>query len=263
MPESPLVSLKILDTLRQLGLGEYAARCYVALLPLGAAEASAIASAADVPRTKVYVVLRDLVDAGWVVAEGGRPHRYRAVAPAERIPVAERALIEDTEAATRELQARHVAGADMLPVSLFLLRGDAAILAKSLELVERARAELMLNLGFLLPGEAKALHDAVARARRRGVAVRLLVNTLPGPGTLEGIARFEAMLPDARRAIFPWRAVIVDHAQALIVLPAPPGAPAEERHVALWNPSREFMQAVEPMLRAMWEAAPPYLSGPG
>lgn len=240
------LSPRILDTLRQLGLTEYGARCYVALLSLKDAEASSIAEAAEVPRTKVYAALRDLADAGWVVAQGGRPVRYKPAAPEERIALAEKRIAEDAEAATRELQARFAHAAQMVPMTAFLLRGRAALEAKSEELLVRAREELLLNLGFLLPGEERALVDSLRKAQRRGVRLRVLL----GPGI--DPALFREIASEPRAAVFPFRGIISDWRQALVVLPG-----ADGEFVGMWNPSQAFLDLVGPVLRAAADQAPP------
>lgn len=238
------LSPRILETLRRLGLTEYGARCYVALLSLKDAEAAAIAEAAEVPRTKVYAALKDLADDGWVVALGGRPVRYRPVAPEERIAAAEKRIAEEAEAATRELQARFTHASQMIPMTAFLLRGRAALEAKSEELLVRAREELLLNLGFVLEGEERALAEAIRRARQRGVRVHLLL----GP-TVDARA-FGDAAADARRAIFPFRGIVCDRRQALVVVPTGTGEP-----VGMWNPSQAFLDLVGPMLRAAADTA--------
>ncbi|HVM45210.1 MAG TPA: helix-turn-helix domain-containing protein [Candidatus Thermoplasmatota archaeon] len=243
---APGVSPRILDTLRQLGLTEYGARCYVALLALQESEAAAVAEAAEVPRTKVYATLKDLADQGWVVALGGRPVRYRAAPPDERIAAAEKRMAEEAQTAMRELQARYAMGAQMVPFTAYLLRGRPAIEERTADLVRRAREELFVNLGFALPGEERALATALRAARDRGVRIRLLL------GPQVDARAFGDLAKGARRAVFPFRGVACDWRQALIVLPG-----AGEEPVGLWNPTLAFMELVSPMLRATSENAPP------
>lgn len=235
----------MLDALRRLGMTEYAARCYVALVSMPGAEASAVADAAEVPRTKVYAALKDLVDARWVVAEGGRPVTYRAVAPEERMAEAEKEFLEETDAAMMELQARFASPGETIPVTAYQLRGRAATSAKALELVGRARDELLVNVGFLAQGDARPLAEAIEKARRRGVRVRVLL----APG-LPDAREFRAM--GARVPAFPFLGVMVDLRQALVVMPGPSGEP-----VGLWNPTPAFVEMVQPLLVRTWEDAAP------
>lgn len=239
------ISPAIFETLRRLGLTEYGARCYVALLSLKSGEASTIAEAAEVPRTKVYATLKDLADAGWIIASVGRPVVYRPVAPNERIAQAEKKLSEEADAATRELQARFAVGAQMLPVSCYMIRGREAVEEKAIELVARAREELLVNLGFAYPSESHALVEALRKAQRRGVTIRLLLGPDVDERALGEFAR------NARAAVFPFRGIVCDWRQALVALPQVVGEP-----VALWNPTQAFVEAITPLLRGAWERAP-------
>ncbi|HUR68125.1 MAG TPA: helix-turn-helix domain-containing protein [Candidatus Thermoplasmatota archaeon] len=240
------VSPGIYDTLRQLGLTEYGSRCYVALLSLKSGEAAEVAEAAEVPRTKVYAVLKDLADSGWVVAGGGRPVVYRPAPPDERIAEAEKAIAQRAADALRELSARFAMGAQMVPMTAYLLRGRTAIDAKTLEVISRAREELLLNLGFVMEGEVPALVDALRKAQRRGVKLHLLL------GPTVDARGFHELAHDARRAVFPFRGVVCDWRQALVALPQPGGEP-----LAMWNPTAAFVEAIAPMLRGAWESAEP------
>jgi sugar-specific transcriptional regulator TrmB len=236
------ISPAIYDTLRQLGLTEYGARCYVALLSLKSGDAAAIAEAAEVPRTKVYGVLRDLADDGWIVAGSGRPAIYRPVSPDERIAAAEKRIAEGVAGATRELQARFSAGAPMTPASMYMIRGRALIKAKSVEVISRAREELLLNLSHLFDDEKPAILEALRRAKTRGVQVRILI----GPG-IEGFSEFAP-----RRAIFPFHGIVCDWRQALIMLPQGDAEP-----MAMWNPTQAFVEAMRPALTGAWKSAAP------
>lgn len=237
------VTPRLLETLRHLGLTEYSARSYVALLTLKAAEASAVAEAAEVPRTKVYAALKDLVDAGWVSVSGGRPLLYRPVAPEPRIAQEEERLTRRIDDATRELHARFSTAGEMIPASIYLLRGEAALVAKTEELLARARDEVFLNLGFALPGEERALGERLLAARRRGVRLKLML------GPLVDAAALGAVSADARAAHFPFRALVIDRRQGFLVLPG-------EEPVGLWNPSKESMELLAPALLRAWENAP-------
>lgn len=240
------LSPRTLDTLRRLGLTEYAARCYVALLSLKDGEASAIAEAAEVPRTKVYAALKDLADGGWVQALGGRPVRYRPVAPDERIARAEKSILEDSDATARELQARFALGAQMVPITAYLLRGRLAVEEKTSDMLLRAREELFVNLGFAIPGEERAIAAELRRARERGVRISLLLGPDVDARALGDLAR------DARAAVFPFRGIVCDWRQALIVLPSDAVEP-----VGVWNPTQAFMDIMGPLLRQAAQKAPP------
>ncbi len=59
----------LIPKLKELGFSEYAAKVYIAVVKIGQGTAPAIAKKADVPQSKVYSVLDDLYDDGWVGIE--------------------------------------------------------------------------------------------------------------------------------------------------------------------------------------------------
>lgn len=250
------LSRGVVEALQRLGLTEYAARCYAALVGMGSVEAAAVADAAEVPRTRVYGVLKDLVDGGWVISEGGRPARYRAAPPDERIPRAEKALAESAAAAVRELQARHQMSAEMMPLSVYVLRGAPAIAKKTLDVVHRAREECFLVLGFLLPGEARELAAAVEGARRRGVRLYVLIGKPPLAGPQPGLEHFRPFFAEARASPLPFRAVVGDFRHAVLVLPQPEATP--DTVLGLWNPVEDFLTMLAPTFRGAYAVAAPY-----
>jgi len=71
----------IIDGLKKIGLTEYEAKAYAALVGLGEATARDIHEASEVPRTRIYDILRELTDKGFVEFIEGSPTYYRAAEP--------------------------------------------------------------------------------------------------------------------------------------------------------------------------------------
>ncbi|MBU4374732.1 MAG: hypothetical protein KKD69_04805 [Euryarchaeota archaeon] len=76
-----MVAMEIQERLKMLGLNTYETRAYIALLSLGAAEASTISARTRIPRGRIYDVLNSLVENNLVESQDSRPKRFRAVAP--------------------------------------------------------------------------------------------------------------------------------------------------------------------------------------
>jgi len=71
----------IVEGLRKLGLTEYEAKAYAALVGMGEASAREVHELSGVPRTRIYDILRDLGSKGFVEFVQGSPTYYRAVEP--------------------------------------------------------------------------------------------------------------------------------------------------------------------------------------
>lgn len=66
----------LLSLLRDLDLSDYEARTLYALFRLGEGDAKTISEHAEVPRTKVYEILEEFVQKGYVTELDTRPRRY-------------------------------------------------------------------------------------------------------------------------------------------------------------------------------------------
>lgn len=67
--------------LNQMGLSEYESRAYLAVLQSGLSTATEISDAADVPQSRVYDVLEDLEEKGFVTVQPGRPKKFGPIEP--------------------------------------------------------------------------------------------------------------------------------------------------------------------------------------
>jgi len=71
----------VVEKLRQVGLTEYEAKVYLALLNTHLNTATQVSEKSGVPRTKIYAVLEALKNKGWVRVYSGVPLLFKAVAP--------------------------------------------------------------------------------------------------------------------------------------------------------------------------------------
>lgn len=243
-----------LEALRALGLTEYGARAYRALVSLGPSEASVVASAAPVPRTKVYAVLADLAKRGWIEAEGGRPRRFRARRPTECFDRERARLDALLDGVLPGLEAQYADRSTRFAGPLWILQGPETILERTLEMMASARKEVVLVASFPLPGEERTLPRAVREALRRGARVRVGVPDPDAP-----FARALAQAGAEMRAVLvPPRILFVDGRQALVVVRVPrPGGGHDLK--GIWNPSRELLDLMGGAILSMWEqgAMPP------
>lgn len=94
-----------IEAARKLGLNEYEARAYAALAEAGVSTASAISSAASIPRARVYDVLDGISKKGFAAAKPERPVRYEALPIATALRSMERQKREALEAELADLAA--------------------------------------------------------------------------------------------------------------------------------------------------------------
>ncbi len=89
----------------RLGLTEYEARIYIALVRSGPGRAGELSFLSNVPRTKTYGALRELMRKGLVQAVPEKPEKYLASSPNETLfPLVER-LSEDLKRVEETVQS--------------------------------------------------------------------------------------------------------------------------------------------------------------
>jgi len=71
----------VVEKLQQVGLTEYEAKAYLALLNTHLSTATQASEKSGVPRTKIYTVLEALKNKGWVRVYSGVPLLFKAVPP--------------------------------------------------------------------------------------------------------------------------------------------------------------------------------------
>ena len=71
----------VVEKLQRVGLTQYEARAYLALLNTHLSTATQVSEKSGVPRTKIYSVLETLKHKGWVRVYSGVPLLFKAIAP--------------------------------------------------------------------------------------------------------------------------------------------------------------------------------------
>ncbi len=236
--------------LERLGLTSYEAKTYVALVGLGPSTASDIAEAAGVPRTRIYTVLSDLEEGGWVDSREGRPKTFQAQRPAHRIGRVREQLVEEIDTVVPALEAQYEEEATRFGGPIWLLDTPEALARRTLEMVKAAREELMLVAMFPLPCDGQPLDQALEAALDRGVRVRVMASD---PETAAGFLRLGA---DVRVSWIPPRFLFIDGRQALL------GFPLRHRDhgpdaQGVWIPAPEFVEHIAPVQDEVWSLGQP------
>lgn len=138
-----------IETLQQLGLKEYEARCFVGLSRLSSGTAKTLSEITDVPRTRVYDAIRVLETKGLVEVHHSSPQEFRAVPVREAIET----LQEQYE--TRLERVKHVLE-EVEPIEIdddstvqevWSITGSEAIENRTRALVTEASQEVVLVAG--------------------------------------------------------------------------------------------------------------------
>ena len=163
--------------LRELGLTDYEARTYTALVSTESSTAGELSELANVPYSRIYDILSRLERRGWVEVQSGRPTRYRARAPAEVVRLLkteqERRLKEIGEEIVNELEPLYERKAEAKRPDIWIIRGGGNLLAKAGEMLARAQVEALISLPRLTKEIAEVTSFLPALGAKK-VSVRVL-----------------------------------------------------------------------------------------
>ena len=158
---------KVVGVLQTLGLSNYEARVYIALVAHGFGDAETIATTARIPRTSSYKALQSLCSKGFAVSTSGRPSVYKPEPPEG---VRDRIIGEVSDAFDKLALVHEILRDKGEPQLVFTVAGKSRVLAKIGELVDKATEKFVVatpTFSEIRETHGKKLEAAI----RRGVRV--------------------------------------------------------------------------------------------
>lgn len=183
-----MLDQKVVDELKEFGLGEYEAKIFLTLTIHGPLKVTKIAEGAGIPKSKAYEVVRTLQKKGLVENNCEQPKKYKAT----DLLYGLKSIIEQKAQAIDKLKNKTVSilqKIKQVPLDnkyeFWMSKGRKAFLKKISEMGARAKSygwaiTKDFSRSFLLDTE-------VIKARKRGVELRVLAI-----GKLNGLARSRA-----------------------------------------------------------------------
>ena len=114
---------RAVEALRELGLSEYESRAYAVLVAVGKMTPREVSSAANIPYTKVYEVLKKLEARGWVIKVSNSPLVYAPRRPEAAIAELKNSLENKLRRAEEALsKLEKVGGGSIVPAGMYLIR---------------------------------------------------------------------------------------------------------------------------------------------
>lgn len=168
------MQIKTIDSLKKLGLSTYEAMVYLSLTHLISGTATEISENSNVPRTKIYDVLKTLHSKGFLEVERGRPLKYIVVSPNDVFPQYKQKIIDELEETELELKDIYETQLPKVPAPVWLIHGPERIIKKELEIISRAKKTLSFRMGFLFNQEAELLCESFEKLLNKGVEINIL-----------------------------------------------------------------------------------------
>ncbi|SIR91895.1 transcriptional regulator [Haladaptatus litoreus] len=177
------------DGLREAGLSTYQIDAYVTLLSLGSASATSLAEQADVPRSRIYDVLRDLEEDGYVETYKQDALRARASEPTDVLQNLQSRAETLTNTATEIRKRWQQAGVGGHRISV--LKRVETVIERAEEAIRNATNQVQLSV---TPEQYEALAPALETCYENDVFVSVSLNTsheqptdLPTDEELDGV----------------------------------------------------------------------------
>lgn len=164
---------KISRVLLRLGLSDYEARGYVALVALGSGTANLVAEVAQIPRTSAYKVMKSLEAKGFALSKPGRP---RAFSPVEPSDISVRVVTEVRESFERIGSVKNILSEMGVPQLVYTIMGKERVFEKIGEMLDRSEHTFVISSPSVT-GLRRRLGKHFAAAESRGV--RMIVITSP------------------------------------------------------------------------------------
>jgi sugar-specific transcriptional regulator TrmB len=263
--------------LTDFGLTEYEARVYLALLDRPGAAAATLARQARIPRTRVYDVLKGLLDRGLASRNSGKRLTYRPVPPAQAVDALvveerERRLRQDaTLVQLTEALQKIYARAESAPGPeefVEIIKNPQQIMARANRLCIRAEKQV---LSFSKPpyvmgpppvGDPEEVFDAAAEAVKRGVEFRAVYEVPPeGDPVLMQVAEHCVRQGEEIRlaSYVPVKMIVRDGREVIISLED--HATAEATVTSLVIEHHALAEACDMLFERVWAAAAPFKLG--
>jgi sugar-specific transcriptional regulator TrmB len=223
--------------LEALGLSEYAARTYVALVQVEDATAREVSEVADVPRTRVYDAVEELRERGLVDVQQSSPKRFWAVSTETAARQFEREYVHRLNRLVDALDSLETTDRTEEQRGVWTVGGQAAVTERVVEFVDSAEEEVIFMTveGLLTDPIVESLRAAAGR----GVTVRLA--GISGP--VEAEIRREVPRAEVFGSLWDWsddpagRLLLVDRERTLVSALVPGNGDAAEPRdeTAIWG----------------------------
>ncbi|MCX6767890.1 MAG: hypothetical protein NTY90_04150 [Candidatus Micrarchaeota archaeon] len=239
MPQNP----ELINGLRNLGLNQYEARAFHALTVFGSGTAGELSELAELPRPRVYDVLRGLQDKGFVVLKPGRPVKYASLPLVEALKTLrkqrESSLTNELkridemgrslQARLKPMQSEREAPEDLV----WTLKSREAIYSKMSSMFSQAKDTVVItSTPEGVARKIKACSSELDKAKSRGVKIHVVSPTATSEISRLGVLHGKSL---------PTRFVLADD-QALIFLSHDRTHPDDE--IGIWLQSPHFAETL-------------------
>ena len=253
---------EVFDLLKEFGLSEYEASAYYSLIFLGTSRAGKISKESNVPQSKIYEILQNLIYKQLVEVSEGRPKEYRAVAP----QVAFKNFVFEKESSLKNIKTR------INKISKTLKPQDSQMISGVWTIKGRKWTEFFNKTAEMLDRSEKYVYaltrsfrrtaflaEAMKKCVNRGVKLRLIGIEKPSQKSIYNIMWYRKMgvpIKIFETKIHP-RIVVVDGREVLMRLDNDPTKREMFNFNSIWTRDPSFVKVMDNYLKGLWRNASP------
>ncbi|MEM3536214.1 MAG: helix-turn-helix domain-containing protein [Candidatus Bathyarchaeia archaeon] len=245
------ISEEARQALHEMGLSAYEIDAYLAMLGCGQMTAMEISEKANVPYSKIYEVLNELKDKGWIKSVEGRPTKYYPSPPIEAF-TATKLRLEDKQKSwektiASQLQPLFEKRELIERPDILILRGQEAVTAKLKETLEKASKEIMIAAPKFTKDIIASSDFLLNDLRKTRADVKLMVaGKAEDWKSLKGFAGVGEVR--VRDKMF-GGGIIVDGKEAMLFLGE------EKPSLVIWSNHVGLVQFARDYFRFLWESS--------
>lgn len=166
----------IIYSLKILGLSHYEAEAYISLNKLISAKADEISELANIPRTKVYYVLKELDKKGFIkIDHGTRPLTYTVIPPFNVYKNKKEELIKKLNESGERLNEIYNNQINETQAPVWLINSSKNIVNKELELIKESKKSIYIKIGFLFENEDDDLINTLKKLSNE-IQIKIILN---------------------------------------------------------------------------------------
>lgn len=150
-----------IHVLKGIGLTLYEAQAYVTMTSLISSTATEISEKSNIPRSKIYDVLKKLAEKNFIEIEDGRPHTYNVKSPIEVLTHEKEKINSQIDDEITRLTNIYENGMSQVQAPIWRIYGVEKIIAQELEIIKRAKTSINMRIGFLFENEGDELVNAL------------------------------------------------------------------------------------------------------
>jgi HTH-type transcriptional regulator, sugar sensing transcriptional regulator len=251
-----LLDEKTLVTLQKLGLTYYGARVYATLVILGPSDATKLSAESEVPRSKIYDVLRRLVAEKWATVEHTRPIMYTAKYPKDLLEERKAAFNSEVDETSNELSMQYDKLIDKENPKVWLIRGMDSITLKIVDMINRGNKSIMLLGTLYSENELDRIKQELTYAKKKGLNIRVISRRSIKlmEGELEVAKELSQTISEIKISGPGFsKFVIIDEKEMLIMFSkVTDEIPDMESIIAIWIPNASVASYQASMFNGIW-----------